>query len=155
MTLLLHRGTEGLHRMIDQTHFAAAEDDSTTSAGLLGAGKTGAMVATDGRRLIVGGLRGCPDDDFESSYRPSFSSSCRLASGGTLRLSITDKLLFSEATGFLRPSSGDYQLPPASFPSQRYQATMRIKTCSMRSSGFRCWSRTGAGLPRHQRGGAL
>ncbi|HOE84290.1 MAG TPA: DNA polymerase III subunit beta [Sphaerochaeta sp.] len=124
--------------MIDQTYFAAAEDDSRQflNGVFLERSKTGmTMVATDGRRLSIV-ERSFEDeiDDFQAIIIPTkfLIELRRLASGeGTLRLSITDKLLFSivgNRVFYTTLIKGDYPNYRRVIPeSQRYQATMRIQ----------------------------
>ena len=123
--------------MIDQTHFAAAEDDSRQflNGVFLERTKSGmTMVATDGRRLGIV-ERSFSDDipEFSPIILPTkfLTELRRLASGeGSLMLSITDKILFATVANrvfYTTLIKGDYPNYRRVIPeSQRYHATMKI-----------------------------
>ncbi len=123
--------------MIDQTYFAAAEDDSRqylNGVFLERTEKGMTMVATDGRRLgIVERTFGDDLPHFDAIIIPTkfLTELRRLASGeGSLKLSITDKLLFAMVSSrifYTTLIKGDYPAYRRVIPeSQRYHATMRI-----------------------------
>ncbi|MFA5447696.1 MAG: DNA polymerase III subunit beta [Sphaerochaeta sp.] len=124
--------------MIDQTHFAAAEDDTRQylCGVFLERNKDGlTMVATDGRRLGI--VERSFEDaiaDFSSIIIPTkFLTELRRLSAdeGSLQLSITDKLLFAivgNRVFYTTLIKGDYPAYRRVIPeTQKYQATMRIK----------------------------